>query len=169
MEVDNWENKPESLLYLLLIEKRFAKETGGLSLLYSESKIIALSGYYKSDFNSEIFVIGVRSWVLKEHRFQLLIANEILPEQIEQVNKHGGKTAIITFNESNKAFAKLIDRTNKNLNSKIKFFFGKNYPEIFRDVIVWPNPVRIKNVKQWIIIKHLRPSTFDWDSIAWNE
>ncbi|MFZ3229645.1 MAG: hypothetical protein WA160_05540 [Pseudobdellovibrio sp.] len=169
MQVDSWEEKNASLLYLLIIEKRFLKEKGGLLLLLLDDQIIAVSGYYLSSFDEKIFILGVRSWVLKKYRLNLLIANWLLPYQIEQVKIRRGHTAIISFNEANKAFAKLIERSNKNPEIKNKFFFGENYPEIYKDMIYFAKPVKIKNVKQWILIKKIEPSSFDWNSILWEE
>ena len=48
MQVEDWESNPASLLYLLMIEKRFSKSCGGLQLLVEDNEIIAVSGYYRS-------------------------------------------------------------------------------------------------------------------------
>lgn len=169
MQVDGWETKPSSLLYLLLIEKRFSEAKGGLQLLFLNEKIVAVSGYYSSDFDPNIYFIGVRSWVLKEHRFNLLIANWLLPFQLNEVQKRRGHTAAISFNDSTKSFGKLIERSNRNSDTAIKFFFGEKYPDIYRDMIFWDKPLRIKNVKQWVLIKRIAPSDFDWNSLAWQD
>lgn len=169
MQVENWQEKPASLLFLLLKEKRFSKANGGLLLLINNQKIIAVSGYYASSFNSAIYILGVRSWVLKEFRFNLLIANQLLPYQLQRVKNRQAYAAIITFNEANKSFAKLIERSNRNPDSASKFFFGKQYPEIYKDMIFWKHPLKIKSVKQWVLIKNLKPNNFDWNSLRWNE
>lgn len=170
MKVDNWQSSPESLLYLLKIENRFSQKLGGLQLLVDEANsIIALSGYYRSDFDPDIYVIGVRSWVLKQHRHRLLLAEYLLPYQLSELQKRHSSFAVISFNESTQAFAKLIERSNKNGNSNFKFFFGDKYPELYKDMFLWPEPVRIKNVKQWILIKKLSDSHFDWSRLNWNE
>lgn len=167
MQVISWENNNSSLLYLLLTEKRFAYDKGGLQLLYKGQELVAISAYYRSDFNSGVYLMGVRSWVLKEHRFNLLVANQLLPYQLEQIIRRGGHTAAISFNESTRSFAKLIERSNKSHEQKLKFFFGENYPEIYKDMIVWDHPVRIKDVKQWVLIKKILPSEFDWNTLNW--
>lgn len=169
MQATNWKNNNSSLLYLLLKEKRFNSDKGSLQLLYENNELVALSGFYQSDFDSDIYIMGVRSWVLKEHRFNLLIATQILPYQIAKIKERHGQAAVITFNETTRSFAKLIERSNKNPEAKLKFFFGENYPEIYKDMTLWPNPVRIKGVKQWILIKTLKSNTFDWSSINWSE
>ena len=85
MQAEGWESNTSSLLYLLLTEKRFSKSRGGLQLLMNENVIAAVSGYYRADFNEGVYLIGVRSWVLKTHRFNLLIAEYLLPFQLEEI------------------------------------------------------------------------------------
>lgn len=169
MQVHEWQNQPQSLLYLLCIEKRFHSTRGGLFLLISDNEIIALSGYYKADFNDQIYIMGVRSWVLKPYRLNLLIADYLLTSQFEKIKTFKAKMAIITFNESTKAFADLIQRTNKNLHIENKFFFGKNYPKIYEDMVLVDFPVNIKKTKQWILIKKLSDIEFDWNTLRWTD
>jgi hypothetical protein len=167
MQVEGWELNPSSLLYLLLIEKRFSESRGGLQLLMHNDEIVAVSGYYRADFNEGVYLMGVRSWVLKTHRFNLLVAEYLLPYQLAEIQRRGGHTAAISFNDSTKAFAKLIERSNKSADAKLKFFFGENYPDIYKDMILWEKPVKIKEVKQWVLIKKLLPGDFDWNTINW--
>ncbi len=165
MDIRNWEQNNASLLYLLLREKRFSKEKGGLFTLLNKDEVIAVSGFYQSDFNPEVYVFGCRSWVLKEHRLNLLIAEKLLPAQLVAIEHLGGKAAIISFNESTKAFAKLIERSNKSIESTKKFFFGERYPGLYHDMILHQNPVFIKNSKQWILIKYLKSFKYDWKEL----
>lgn len=171
MQVDSWQENKASLLYLLLVEKRFLQEKGGLQLLVSDDEIVAVSGFYRSDFDAGIYLMGVRSWVLKKYRFNLMVATYLLPHQLEQIKKRGAHTAAISFNESTQAFAKLIARSNKNsekdIPSKLKFFFGENYPDLYKDMALWNKPVKIKGVRQWVLIKKLLPSNFDWNTLNW--
>ncbi len=167
MQAEGWQKNPSSLLYLLMTEKRFSESRGGLQLLLDNNEVVAISGYYRSDFNDGVYLMGVRSWVLKTHRFNLLVAEYLLPYQLAEIRKRGGHTAAISFNESTRAFAKLIERSNKSQDAKLKFFFGENYPEIYKDMALWEQPVKIKDVKQWVLIKKLLPSEFDWSSINW--
>jgi hypothetical protein len=167
MQVENWQNSPSSLLYLLLQEKRFDIKNGGLTLLMCDNSIIAISGYYRSDFDSNIFIMGVRSWVLKKYRFHLLIAKYLLPYHLNKIQQMNGHTAAITFNEATKSFAFLIERSNKNVTKENKFFFGKEYPEIYKDMVLIREPMKIKNVKQWVLIKKISASNFDWSTLKW--
>ena len=170
MQVEGWQNAPSCLLYILNIEKRFSRHNGGLQLLVNDQDVImAISGYYRSDFAPEIYIMGVRSWVLKEFRHNLLIADFLLSYQLSEIKKRKAHFAIITFNESTLAFAKLIERSNKYPQAKNKFFFGDKYPELYKDMRLWPSPLKIKNVKQWILIKDLADSHFDWSALSWNE
>lgn len=167
MEIDNWQNISSSLLYLLLIEKRFTPGNGGLLLLLEGSKAIGVSGYYRSDFDSGIFLMGVRSWILKKYRFNLLIAKYLLPYQLEKIKNLGAHTVAITFNDATRPFAQLIERSNKNSESKNKFFFGSEYPDIYKDMTFLNEPMKIKNVKQWVLIKQISPSDFNWSQLRW--
>lgn len=167
MQFEGWESNASSLLYLLMTEKRFSESRGGLQLLVSNNEIAAVSGYYRSDFDEGVYLMGVRSWVLKSHRFNLVVAKYLLPYQLAEIRKRGGHTAAISFNDSTKAFAKLIERSNRSADSKLKFFFGENYPDIYKDMILWEKPVKIKEVKQWVLVKKLLPSNFDWNTINW--
>lgn len=167
MQVEDWESNTSSLLYLLLTEKRFSKGCGGLQLLMNNDEIAAVSGYYRADFNEGVYLMGVRSWVLKTHRFNLLVAKYLLPYQLAEIRKRGGHTAAISFNDSTRAFTKLIERSNRSADAKLKFFFGENYPDIYKDMILWEKPVKIKEVKQWVLIKKLAPCDFDWNTINW--
>ena len=170
MSVENWQNSPASLLYVLIIEKRFSRQNGGLQLLINaQDDIVALGGYYRSDFNDNIYLMGVRTWVLKQFRHELLVAEYLLPYQLSEIQKKLGHFAVISFNESTRSFAKLIGRSNKNPDAKLKFFFDKKYPDIYKDMVLWKSPVKIKNVKQWILVKKLSDSSFDWNSLNWVE
>ncbi len=73
----------------------------------------------------------------------------------------------MTFNEATKSFAFLIQRSNKNLELTNKFFFGKEYPDIYKDMILISEPLKIINVKQWVLIKKISASNFDWSTITW--
>lgn len=167
MQAEGWELNTSSLLYLLLTEKRFSQSRGGLQLLMNNNEIAAVSGYYRSDFDDGVYLMGVRSWVLKGHRFNLLVAEYLLPFQLAEIRKRGGHTAAISFNDSTRAFAKLIERSNRSADAKLKFFFGENYPDIYKDMVLWEKPVKIKEVKQWVLIKKLLPANFDWNTINW--
>jgi hypothetical protein len=166
----DWENSPNTLLYLLHTEKRFSQDKGGLCI-YREGegqKIIAVSGFYQSHFCESIFVLGVRSWVLKGHRFQLTIAHKLIPIQIREVRALGAKQVILSFNDSTKAFYDLIIRAN---NSKTKmFFFNEKYPETYLNFYPIEFPVKINNTRQWVLVIDLDSDFhFDWRTIQWKE
>ena len=97
----------------------------------------------------------------------MLIAKYLLPYQLEKIKNLGAHTVAITFNDATKPFAKLIERSNKNSESKNKFFFGREYPDIYKDMTFLNEPMRIKNVKQWVLIKQISPSQFNWAQLRW--
>ena len=168
MDTRNWHTNTSSLLYLLMIEKRFAKGLGGLVIVEQNNEIIACSGFYRSDFNPNVYFIGVRSWVLKNYRFNLIIAEVCLPAQIRICTQYGAKVIAISFNEQTRPFVKLIERANSTTQTT-KFFFGDNYPDIYKEMLSVPFPIKLKGVKQWILFKNLEPYFVNWDSLKWLE
>lgn len=160
-KVTDWQLEPASLFHVLLIQKRF--DTGGLCLLYENQKIIAISGFYKSDIHPDIHIFGARAWVLKEKRMNLLIAENILPVQIEMMCHNQAKMGLITFTDRTKRFAELIKRSNENyVEGKPLFFFGDRYPQLYRDMIMLEFPITVNHVKQWALVKKFDQS-FDFD------
>lgn len=169
MHAEDWQNHKSSLLYLLMIEKRFSSQNGGMHFLFQDDKIVACSGYYRSDFDPHIFLMGVRSWTLKEHRMQLLLTHEIIPLQLEQIKQKQGKIAVVSFNEATSSFVKLIERANQKKSGKTKLFFGDRYPDFYKDMTSLDFAVNIKGAKQWILIKKIEDYNFDWKQIAYKE
>lgn len=162
MRTQCWESDQRSLLYLLMTEQRFKRSNGGLCLLREDGKVTAVSGFYRSDLHADIWVMGVRSWVLKGERFQLKVARCLLPKHLEEMKALGAKMAIITFNEETRPFQLLIQHANDSLvrGAKVLRFFGpvENYPEIYHDMWARPSPVWIKKTKQWLLVKRLDPN-----------
>lgn len=164
-KVTEWELEPACLLHVLLIQQRF--DTGGLCLLYEDDSIVAISGFYQSDIHPDIHIFGVRAWVLQEKRRNLLIAENILPLQLNRMIQNEAKIGVITFTDRTKSFATLIERSNKNyVEGKPLFFFGDRYPQLYRDMRMVPYPVTINFTKQWILVKKLDTHfDFDFESI----
>lgn len=158
-----------SLLYLLLEEKRFLSDRGGLLMGYDQNgDLVGVSGFYRSDFCPELFLVGVRSWIIKGHRFQLYLATEFIPRQLEAAEKLGAQAMAISFNEGNKAFHSLIERAQRSPGKR--FFFHGKYPQLYHDIRCLPFQVNIKNTKQWVIYKYLHPNfSYDWEQIRWRD
>lgn len=151
----NWQQDPGTLPYLLEIEKRFSENTGEFVVLKYGDEIVACSGSYRSDFDDLIAVVGVRSWVNKDHRSKFLLGKYLYPRHVKWAKENGFKQIIITFNEYNKKLTNVFLRNGlgvvKNRKSTSLFFNGVN--EV-------PFPVKIKNTRQFILYEKLDP---DWD------
>lgn len=164
-KVTDWQLTPASLFHVLLIQKRF--DTGGLCLLYEDDQIVAVSGFYQSDIHPSIHVFGARAWVLKEKRRNLIVAEHILPIQVQRMIANGADMGIISFTDRTKRFAELIKRTNENfVEGKSVFFFGDRYPSLYRDMTMLDFPVTINHTKQWILIKKFSDFEFDFHQIS---
>jgi hypothetical protein len=126
MTTQNWDEKPNTLLYLLEKTDRFHKHNGLFSFLYDKDKIIACSGVYKSSFDPYVAIGGVRSWVLSGYRSKYLISKKIIPHQISWCNSLNLKVFALTFNEYNNKFMMILNRSGKYSSRSSKL----NYPNM---------------------------------------
>lgn len=157
MSVDDWKNKGETLMYLLLIEKRFSKNKGRLDLLYNEDKIIALSGVYISDFDPLVAIGAVRGWILKEYRHTWYLGKYVFPTQCDWAQKQGAKIFLMTFNDYNLPIAKMFERS-----ANGRGVIGIKTGHFYKGMELHPKPLLIKNIFQWALKKTLEKG-FEWD------
>lgn len=148
---DNWENNPASLLNVLLIEKRFSNQNGVFNLLYQNSKIIAVSGAYISDFDRRVVIGGVRTYTLQDYRNDFLHGRYLLPKQIEWAKSKNAEIFCLSFNEYNRWLANFILRCANGKGAVL----GKTVPESYLGFIEHPKIVNIKNTKQFLLKKYL--------------
>lgn len=151
MQVNNYEQFPASLLYVLLIEKRFGNGNGVFNLLYDNKNIIAVSGAYFSDFNPAVIIGGVRTYTLQEYRNDFLHGEYLLPKQIEWAQQKRAEVFCLSFNEYNRWLANFITRAS--LGKAV--VLGKPIPKSYRGFIKHPKLVNIKNTPQILLKKYL--------------
>ena len=151
MVADDYEAKTNSLLYTLLIEKRFSNNRGIFNLLYLDKKLISLSGAYKSDFDSRAVIGGVRTYTLDQYRNQFHHSEQILPAQISWARTQNAEVFCLTFNLYNEWLAKFIERAN----SGRGIVLGKPVPESLVGFQRHPKIVKIKETKQILLKKYL--------------
>jgi hypothetical protein len=93
-ETENWETKPHSFLYVLLVEKRFSRENGGLVMVEDNGWLCGVSGFNRSAFNPEVYILGVRTLIRDEFKHKLMMSNYFVPQQLEEIR---GKAKMVVF------------------------------------------------------------------------
>lgn len=160
MAASNWEEHPETLLNKLH-SGTFDTGRGQLVTIWDKENedIVAVSGTYRSEFDHETWIAGVRTWTRKQSRHELLVGRILLPAQEAFIVKNKGKAMCMTFNQANSSIPDLIIRCNVLLaEGKIHFpFFGTDYPSAYHEFILHPGHVRIQNVMQIVLWKALSP------------
>lgn len=152
MDVDNWENKPHTLLHTLFRQRRFDRENrAGYLVVDTGKKYIAGSGFYPLEEDPNVCLISVRTYIIKTERGHLLNGYYLLPKQIELATNLNYKSVIITFNKYNLWLKDSIERANKN-RSKI---LGKRIPESYKGWNSLNHTINIQYTKQWCLYKHI--------------
>lgn len=161
---DNWEDKNNTILYLLEKTGRFS-DGGVYNILFDGEEVVASSGIYTSSFCNELAIAGTRTWIDKKYR-NLSIAREyLLPAEKEWAIKNNFKAIAICFNDYNKNMTKIWKRIRLGENRTPRrphhiFYNGVNEVEY---------PVIIQYTNQWIMYEKLDQSfEFDWSSIKAN-
>lgn len=165
MYADDWENNNAVFPYLIYKSDRFKDNKGDMFVLLDGDNIVALSGVNISDFDSNVALGGVRTWLNKELRGKFVIGRNILPIQLKWAKEHGMKTIALTFNDYNKRLIPYFKRSGfgieKKRNPDSMFYNGQFHVEF---------PVTINYTKQWVIYHKIddlyQP---DWKSIRYTE
>lgn len=162
----DWENKSNTLPYILMKTKRFEDDNGQFHIMFDDDKIVACGGIYKSGFDSKFALAGVRTWVHKDHRTKLLVRPLLAIQRKWAIDQTCGAVGL-SFDDYNKNLITVFKRTRlgENANrirdreSSHLFYNGMN--EI-------PFPVNIQNTAQWVIYEPIDPNwSFDWITIQW--
>jgi hypothetical protein len=164
---DDWETKKETLPYILEKTDRF-KVNGNFLFLEIDSKIVACSGVYQSQFSKEVYIAGSRLWVNKNYRNLRIPRNYLLTNNKKYAVSNGAKIIALTFNDYNKNLILAIKRNrlgekNNRLTTRTsEFLFHKGISEV-------EFPVLIQNTKQWVIYEKIdNDFEFDWNVIKWS-
>jgi hypothetical protein len=166
MWADDWENNNATFPYLICVSERFKNDNGDMFvLLDDDNKILALSGVNISEFDSNVALGGVRTWLNKDMRGKFVIGRNILPLQLKWAKEHGLKTIALTFNDYNKRLIPYFKRSGlgieKKRNPNSMFYNGQFHVDF---------PVNINYTKQWVIYHKIdelyQP---DWESIRFTE
>jgi hypothetical protein len=157
---DEWENKNNTLPYLLEKTDRF-KSRGAYNIIFDNNVVVACSGIYTSAFCSDLAIAGTRTWINKDYRNKS-IARDILVTEKAWAIENKFKAVGICFNDYNKNLINIWKRIRLGekrtpRQSHHLFYNGVNELEF---------PVTIQYTKQWIIFEKLDPAfDFDWELI----
>jgi hypothetical protein len=159
---DDWKNNDAVFPYLIYCSDRFKNENGDMFVLLDEqNNICALSGVNISDFDKNVALGGVRTWLDKDLRGKFVIGRYILPVQLKWAKDKNLKTIALTFNDYNKRLLPYFKRSGfgieKKRNPDSMFYNGQYHVDF---------PVLINYTKQWAIY-HKIDETYEpnWESI----
>ena len=154
---DNWENKPNTLPYMLEKTDKFKSPNGDYFVIYDDTNIVGMGGVYFSSFNRLIAIGGVRTWVNKTYRNKALLKEHLLPQHRAWAIKNNCKQIALTFNDYNKNVIEIFKRNRPGYartERKEHNMFYNNFNEL-------DFPVVIQKTKQWVVYESL-DSNWDW-------
>jgi hypothetical protein len=162
---DDWGNKNNTLPYLLTHTNRFDGVNGEFFILFDNDKIIACSGVYISEFNKNISLAGVRTWINKNYRHLTLNKDYLLVEHKKWCTNCKIKMIALSFNDYNKNIIQIFKRgrlgekTGRTSSREPMHLFYNGLNEV-------SFPVTIQHTKQWVIYEKLdKDFEFDWSTL----
>lgn len=165
---DNWKTCDYTLPYILEYVHRFSSPKGEFFILFDKKEIVGCSGIYISDFDPNIAVAGVRTWINKQYRHQTLNRDYFLPIQKQWAIDKDLKIVLLTFNDYNRNIIKIFKRgrlgeqagRTSSREPHHLFYLGLNEIEF---------PINVQYTKQWGIYERLDSSwDFDWTLIRFD-
>jgi hypothetical protein len=166
---DDWETNVHTLPYILKNTKRFNGINGEFYIVYDRDKIIACGGVYISEFDENIAIAGVRTWVSKNYRHLSLNKDYLLVEHKKWVVDRNMKMIALSFNEYNKNIIQIFKRNR--LGEKPGRINSRKPHNMFYNGLHEVNfPVTIQYTQQWVIYEKIDDTfDFDWSSIEWRK
>jgi hypothetical protein len=158
--VDNWGSTPNSFLYVFLKTSRFVEGNGGIILVEDGDKLCGISGFNRSDFHPNIYILGVRTLVDFNYRKNLFMSTYFVPAQIELI-KNLAKMIVFLFDTKDKFNLYTVFCSGK-LNL---FLFNKlkKFDHIWGNLKALEYPVYINYTNQNLLyIKLEEDFDFDW-------
>lgn len=163
---ENWENDPSTLPYLIYKSDRFDNDNGDMFLLMEDDQIKGCSGVnILNEFDNNVAIAGVRTWLNKELRGKFIIGRYLLPEHLKWAKEKNLKTIIITLNEYNKRLIPYFKREGlgikKNRNENSMFYNGQHHLDF---------SVNLYYTKQYVMYHKIDESYEpDWESIRYDK
>jgi len=155
----DWINNKHTLPYILEKTNRFDGNEGEFFIVWDNNAIVACGGVYISDFDSQIGIAGVRTWVKKEYRHLALNKDYLLAAHKKWCIEHQTKMVALTFNEYNKNIIQIFKR-NRLGEKNGRMADRKPHHMFFNGLHEVPFAVDIQYTTQWVIYEKLDP---DWD------
>jgi GNAT superfamily N-acetyltransferase len=164
-----WEDKPNTLPYILEHTDRYFESRGEFIVLYNNNQVIGCGGVYKSNFNSDIAIAGSRTYIDPKYRNQSLLREYLLPFNKEWATNHNCKIVSLSFNEYNKNIIEIFKR--RRLGETLDRINTRNKPHMFYSGLHEVTfPVNIQYTKQYVIYEKLDKNyDYDWELIKWQE
>jgi hypothetical protein len=144
--LDNWENNPASLLYLITKSKRY--DHGCFFMLYYHDEPIAVSGCYQSDWSSMVMILGSRTYTVPSQRTDWWHSKYLLPQQQDYAESHGYRVTLMSFENDSDILFQFIDRITK----KKTVVLGHRNPDFYHKFQSVPGKFMIKNTAQKIVV-----------------
>jgi len=163
-DTEDWNKKPYSFLYVFLQEKRFSRENGGLVLIEDNGWLCGISGFNRSSFDPNVYILGVRTLIGDKYKHQLMMSTYFVPEQLERIEGRA-KMAVFLFDLDNQSSLYTFHKRGKlNLFLKNKL---ENLAPIWGNLRSVPFPVFVNNCYQNALYIKLDDSfEFSWSSLA---
>lgn len=164
---DDWQNNTHTLPYLLENTTRFANGNGEFYILFDGINVVACGGVYRSQFNENVAIAGVRTWTDSKYRHLSVLREFMLPLHKDWAIKHGIKIVALSFNEYNKNLIQVFKR--KRLGETIDRINTREPKHLFYNGLMEvPFAVNVQRTKQWVIYESIDTSfQFDWKTIEY--
>lgn len=161
----DWKSKANTLPYKLYVEGTFNDPKGVLFIAFDEGNIIGCSGAYVSEFDTQLLIAGVRTWISNDYRNLQIPREYFLPAQKQWAIDRKINAIALSFNEYNK---NIITAFNRKRLGEVR---SKREPHhmFYNGVNEVPFPVTIQHTKQYVIYEKLTDWDFDWESIRYNQ
>jgi hypothetical protein len=160
---DDWQNKPNTLPYILTKTTKYSNTDGEFHIVYDKKKVVACGGVSKLATNSLIALAGTRTWIAEQYRNQSIARNYLLPEHKAWAINQGCKQVALTFNDYNKNIITIWKRTRlgeKRTSREPRHMFYNNFNELTFPVVIQYTP-------QWVIYEQLDLDwQFNWQCIS---
>lgn len=147
----DWQSNVSSLMYKIVIKKRYDLPSGSFFVLTKENKPIACSGCYLSSWSKSVMIVGSRTWTYTKLRKNWWHGNFLLPKQIKLAKELNCKATVMTFNLYNLWLYKFIERLKQNKAVTL----GYKPSNFYKDFILLNDMYNINSTKQKIAIKLL--------------
>ena len=161
----NWEDRPETLPYLIYISERFRDNNGDFYVLKIDNVIKAISGVQISPFDTNVAMAGIRSWIDPSLRAKMYIGHHLLPLHLSWAKEKDLKTILLSFNGYNKRLMNYFKRSGMGVPKQ------RNETRLFNNgVHEVPFSVDIQYTEQWVLYHKIDESYEpNWKKIMWNK